>query len=126
MTPAQRLRLMIDRNRLRLYGGMLGARQLMTSGMRPETYKRRAAEELLCLRENRSVLRMWGRPHSGAAAIKLRMVRECRLRAAQLSRKDPAGRAQNALALVKAMVPHPMEVETIVIDGEVVFPPAAE
>lgn len=126
MSPNQRLTLICDRNRLRPRYGLAGWSDIVAGYETPDFYKRKAAEELLCLRENRSALRMWGRPHSGAAAIKLGKVRWLLRLAAQLSRKDPIGRAQNALALVKSMIPHPVEIEMIAIDGEVVFPPAAE
>lgn len=87
-SPTQRLQQIVTQNRLKLRGGMFGGKQVMTAGLRPETFKRKAAEELICLRENRSVLRTWGVPFSGAAAIKLERVRACIAKAQTLAAEE--------------------------------------
>lgn len=98
-TPTQRLQQIVTQNRLKLRGGTFGGMQVMTAGLRPETFKRKAAEELICLRENRSVLRMWGKPFSGAAAIKLARVRACIAKAGALAAEDRQSAAEISFPL---------------------------
>lgn len=74
MSPNQRLQQIIDANRPRVRGGMPGGFELLAGPTKPGFWKRKAAEGLICVRENRSALRAMGVEHKPVAARKLDLI----------------------------------------------------
>jgi hypothetical protein len=84
MSPSQRLLQMISANRPRVHGGMRGGFELLAGPTTPQFWKRKAAEGLVCLRENRSALQALGVTDGAGPARRLAAIRSFRLKAAAL------------------------------------------
>lgn len=88
MTPTQRLEQIISNNRPRVHGGMRGGFELLAGHTTAQHWKRKAAEALYCIRENRSALKAMGIEHKPAAARKMEDVRCWRIMAAAVGAVD--------------------------------------
>jgi hypothetical protein len=86
MSPTQRLSAIVATNRPRVYGGMRGGFELLAGPTTPQFWKRKAAEGLICLRENRSALQALGVDPRPCVARKLIAIRGFRLKAQALLR----------------------------------------
>jgi hypothetical protein len=84
MSPTQRLAVIVAANRPHVYGGMRGGFELLAGPSTPQFWKRKAAEGLICLRENRSALQALGVDPKPWAARKLIAIRGFRLKAQAL------------------------------------------
>jgi hypothetical protein len=88
MSPTQRLSAIVEANRPRVHGGMRGGFELLAGPATPQFWKRKAAEGLICLRENRSALQALGVDPRPCAARKLIAIRNFRLKAQALLRSS--------------------------------------
>ena len=89
MSPTQRLAAIVAANRPRVHGGMRGGFELLAGPATPQFWKRKAAEGLICLRENRSALQVLGVDPRPCTARKLMTIRNFRLKAQALLRAAP-------------------------------------